>query len=137
MLTLIRTRQAAPRLFVQRAVGVTEFGGPQALYLAEVPAEPLEMRQERLHVRAATVNPSDTNYRAGPHFPDETAPWIPGMDVAGGSVQGGLVLPAVKDGGAVTAVRGYRGDGQRGIRVFPVFVSEMAEEREALDRLRQ
>ncbi len=267
-----------------RAVGVTEFGCPEALHLVEVPAEPLGMGQVRLRVRAATVNPTDTNYRVGAyraHFPDETAPWIPGMDVAGevveigdgvdhlavgdsvmgvvvphgayredkvlsgnsvvrvpagtdavvaatlplngltarraldvmalqpgqvlavtgaagafggyvvqlaktegltviadtaetdeelvrglgadvvvrrgddvalrirekfpdgvdgladGSVQGPLVLPAVKDGGAVTTVRGYRGDGQRGVRVFPVFVSEMAEEREALDRLRQ
>ena len=37
-----------------------------------------------------------------------------GVDgLADGSVQDAAVLPAVKDGGVVTTVRGYRGDGQR------------------------
>ena len=56
---------------------------------------------------------------------------------ADGSVQDALVLPAVKDGGAVATVRGYRGDGQRGLRFFPTLVRRVAEDREALDRLRQ
>ena len=65
------------------------------------------------------------------HFPD-------GVDgLADGSVQDALVLPAVKDGGAVATVRGYRGDGQRGLRFFPTLVRRVAEDREALDRLRQ
>jgi NADPH:quinone reductase-like Zn-dependent oxidoreductase len=64
-------------------------------------------------------------------FPD-------GVDgLADGSVQDAAVLPAVKDGGAVATVRGYRGDGQRELRVFPVRVREYAEEAEALDRLRE
>lgn len=61
-----------------------------------------------------------------------------GVDgLADGSVQDELVLPAVKDGGAVATVRGYRGDGQRGLRVFPTLVRKVAEDRPALDRLRQ
>jgi NADPH:quinone reductase-like Zn-dependent oxidoreductase len=61
-----------------------------------------------------------------------------GVDgLADGAVQDALVLPAVRDGGAVATVRGYRGDGQRGLRVFPTLVRRIAEDRAALDRLRQ
>src|SRR3954468_23445891 len=61
-----------------------------------------------------------------------------GVDgLADGAVQDALVLPAVKDGGAVATVRGYRGDGSRGLRVFPTLVRRVAQDRAALDRLRQ
>jgi NADPH2:quinone reductase len=270
-----------------RAVGVTEFGGPEALHVVDVPAEPLGPGQVRLRVRAATVNPTDTHARSGAYAgrdPVKTPPWVPGMDVAGevvevgegvehvaagdpamgvvvpfgahggyredlvlpadsvvrapegvdavaaatlpmngltaraaldqmglrpgqvlavtgaagafggyvvqlakadgltvvadaseadeelvralgadvvvrrgddvadrireqfpegvdgladGSVQDVLVLPAVRDGGAVATVRGYRGDGRRGVRAFPILVRRVAEDRAALDRLRQ
>ncbi len=270
-----------------RAAGVTEFGGPEALHIVDVPPEPLGPGQVRLRVRAATVNPTDTYARSGAYAdrdPIKTPPWVPGMDVAGvvtevgegvghvvvgdlamgivlpsgphggyredkvlpgdsvvraprgvdavaastlpmngltarlaldlmalapgqvlavtgaagafggyvvqlakadgltvvadaseadeqlvrdlgadivvrrgndvadrirehapegvdgladGSVQDALVLPAVKDGGAVATVRGYRGNGQRGLRVLPTLVRRIAEDRPALDRLRQ
>ena len=270
-----------------RAVGVTEFGGPEALHPVDVPAEPLGPGQVRVRVTAATVNPTDTYARNGTYAgrdPVKEPPFVPGMDVAGvlaeigegvqtdlevgahvmgivvpsgahggyredivlpvgsiarvpagasdvaastlpmngltarlaldrmalqpgqvlavtgaagafggyvvqlaktegltvvadaaeadeelvrelgadvvvrrgddvaariraqfpdgvdgladGSVQDAAVLPAVKDGGAVTTVRGYRGDGQRDLRVFPVLVREYAQEGAALDRLR-
>src|SRR3954451_22696900 len=73
----------------------------------------------------------DVADRIRAHFPE-------GVDgLADGSVQHALVLPAVRDGGAVTTVRGYRGDGQRGLRVFPTLVRKVAQDRAALDRLRQ
>src|SRR3954451_8243711 len=270
-----------------RAAGVTEFGGPEALHVVDVPAEPLGPGQVRLRVQAAAVNPTDTHARAGAYAgrdPVKTPPWVPGMDVAGvvtevgegvehlavgdpamgivvpfgphgayredkvlpgnsvvrapegvdavaastlpmngltarlaldlmglapgqvlavtgaagafggyvvqlakadgltvvadaseadeqlvrnlgadvvvrrgddvadrirehvpsgvdgladGSVQDALVLPAVRDGGAVATVRGYRGDGQRDVRVLPTLVRKVAQDRAALDRLRQ
>jgi NADPH:quinone reductase-like Zn-dependent oxidoreductase len=270
-----------------RAAGVTEFGGPEALHIIDVPAEPMGPGQVRLRVAAATVNPTDTYSRSGAYAerdPQKQPPWVPGMDVAGvvvgvgdgvghvavgdavmgivvpagahggyredlvlpgdsvvqvpkgtdavaastlpmngltarfaldlmglqpgqvlavtgaagafggyvvqlgkadgltvvadaseadeelvrdlgadvvvrrgddvaarirqhypegvdgladGSVQDALVLPAVRDGGAVATVRGYRGDGQRGLRVFPTLVRKVAEDRAALDRLRR
>jgi NADPH:quinone reductase-like Zn-dependent oxidoreductase len=52
-------------------------------------------------------------------------------------VQDALVLPAVKDGGAVATVRGYRGEGSRGLRMYPTLVRRVAQDRAALDRLRQ
>jgi NADPH:quinone reductase len=270
-----------------RAAGVSEFGGPEALRIVQVPPEPLGPGEVRLQVHAATVNPTDTYARAGAYAdrdPVKTPPWVPGMDVAGivtelgdgvghlavgdlamgivvptgahggyredlvlpgdsvvpaprgadavaastlpmnaltarlaldqlgltpgqvlavtgaagafggyvvqlakadgltvvadaseadeqlvrdlgadvvvrrgddvadrirerfpdgvdgladGSVQDALVLPAVRDGGAVATVRGYRGDGQRGLRVLPTLVRRVARDRPALDRLRQ
>jgi NADPH:quinone reductase-like Zn-dependent oxidoreductase len=270
-----------------RAVGVLEFGGPEALHVVDVPAEPLWPGQVRLRVTAATVNPTDTYLVLGDYAdrdPVKQPPWVPGMDVAGvvvavgdgvahlalgepamgivvpsgahggyredlvlpagsvvrvpagvdavaastlpmngltarmaldrmgltpgqvlavtgaagafggyvvqlaradgltvvadaseadeqlvrelgadvvvrrgddvadrirehfpagvdgladGSVQDALVLTAVRDGGAVATVRGYRGDGERGVRVLPTRVSRAAEDRAALDRLRQ
>ncbi|MBB3082961.1 NADP-dependent oxidoreductase [Geodermatophilus sabuli] len=271
-----------------RAVGVTEFGGPEALHVIDVPAEPLGPGQVRLQVTAATVNPTDTHARNGAYAqrdPVKQFPYVPGMDAAGelveigpdvdtdlqvgervmaivlpsgahggyredlvvpaasvarspkgasdaeaatlpmngltarlaldlmalepgqvlavtgaagafggyvvqlakqegltvvadaseadeqlvrdlgadvvvrrgddvaarirelypdgvdgladGSVQDELVLPAVKDGGTVTTVRGYRGDGQRGLRVHPVLVRSYGEEQQKLDQLRQ
>ena len=270
-----------------RAAGVTEFGGPDALHLVDVPAEPLGPGRVRLRVTAAAVSPTDTHLVAGAYAdrdPVKQPPWVPGMDVAGvvaeagdgvdhlrvgdlamgivvptgahggyredivlpagsvvrcpagvdavaastlpmngltarmaldrmdldpgqvlavtgaagafggyvvqlakadgltvvadaseadeqlvrglgadvvvrrgddvadrirervpagvdgladGSVQDALVLPAVRDGGAVATVRGYRGDGQRKVRVLPTRVSRAAEDRAALDRLRQ
>ncbi len=270
-----------------RAAGVTEFGGPEALHLLDVPAEPLGPGEVRLRVAAATVNPTDTHARAGAYAdrdPVKSPPWVPGMDVAGvvselgegvehlavgdlamgivvptgahggyredivlpddsvvpapagadavaastlpmnaltarlaldqmalrpgevlavtgaagavggdvvplakadgltvvadaseadeelvrtlgadvvvrrgddvaarirehfphgvdgladGAVQDALVLPAVRDGGAVATVRGYRGDGQRGVRMYPTLVRRVAQDRPALDRLRR
>jgi NADPH2:quinone reductase len=65
------------------------------------------------------------------HFPG-------GVDgLTDGSLQGDVVLPAVKDGGVVVTVRGQRGDGRRGLRVHPVVVDDMAGDRDALDALRQ
>ncbi|WP_345771938.1 quinone oxidoreductase family protein [Geodermatophilus sabuli] len=60
-----------------------------------------------------------------------------GVDgLADGSVQNELVLPAVADGGTVTTVRGYEGNGERGLRVHPVLIRSYAEEQEKLDGLR-
>jgi NADPH2:quinone reductase len=57
--------------------------------------------------------------------------------LADGAVLDALVLPAIRDGGSLATVRGYRGDGQRGIEVHPTLVRRVAEDRPALDRLRQ
>lgn len=70
-----------------RAVGVTEFGGPEALHLLDVPEVHAGPGEVRLAVRAAAVNPTDTYARNGAYAQRPGAPtsmpWIPGMDVAG------------------------------------------------------
>jgi NADPH:quinone reductase-like Zn-dependent oxidoreductase len=73
----------------------------------------------------------DVASRVREHFPD-------GVDgLADGSVQDAAVLPAVRDGGAVATVRGYRGDGRRGLRVMPAWVRDYAQEASKLDELRE
>ncbi|MGY1810863.1 zinc-binding alcohol dehydrogenase family protein [Blastococcus sp. SYSU D00669] len=75
----------------------------------------------------------DVAARIREQFPD-------GVDgLADGAVQDERVLPAVRDGGAVATVRGYRGPagGERGLRFFPTLVRRVAQDRAALDRLRQ
>ncbi len=69
-----------------RVVGVEEFGGPDALKVFEVPSPEPGPGQVRIRVHAATVNPTDTLFRAGaqagiPRKPEP--PFIPGMDAAG------------------------------------------------------
>ena len=73
----------------------------------------------------------DVADRIREHFPD-------GVDgLADGAVQNELVVPAVRDGGAFTAVRGFEGEPQRGIRFMPTWVRTYDCEYEKLDRLRQ
>jgi NADPH:quinone reductase-like Zn-dependent oxidoreductase len=61
-----------------------------------------------------------------------------GVDgLADGAVQHTLVLPAVKDGGALAAVRTFVGESERGVVVHPVWVREYLKAHAELDRLRQ
>jgi NADPH2:quinone reductase len=61
-----------------------------------------------------------------------------GVDgLADGAVLNELAIPAVRDGGAFTAVRGFAGVPQRGIKFSTTFVRTYDREFEKLDRLRQ
>jgi NADPH:quinone reductase len=73
--------------FGMRAVGVVEFGGPEALRIVDLPERHAGPGEVRLRVRAATVNPTDTYTRNGDRAEMLRAagppPYVPGMDVAG------------------------------------------------------
>ena len=73
-----------------RAIGVTEYGGPQALREIDLPEEPLGPGQVRVRVRAAAVNPTDTYVVNGARnrsgVPRDVAD-VPGMDIAGEVVE--------------------------------------------------
>ena len=65
------------------------------------------------------------------HFPD-------GVDgLADGALLNERAIPAVRDDGAFTSVRGFVGEAQRGIRFSTTFVRSYDGEFEKLDRLRQ
>ena len=69
-----------------RAVGVSEFGGPDVLRIVELPDPHAGPGELRIRVHAATVNPTDTGLRAGARasqLKDIPPPYIPGMDAAG------------------------------------------------------
>ena len=101
-----------------RAVGVAEFGGPEALQVFEVPSPEPGPGQVRIRVHAAAISPTDTLFRAGAQagrIRKPEPPFIPGMDAAGvidaigpgndGRLSVGdrvvaLVLPTSSNGGA-------------------------------------
>ncbi|MFG2452820.1 NADP-dependent oxidoreductase [Streptomyces sp. NPDC048512] len=70
-----------------KAVGVFNYGAPEALEVADVPLPEAEAGHIRVRVHAAAVNPSDVLLRMG--FTDAwlseslTRPYRPGMDAAG------------------------------------------------------
>lgn len=68
-----------------RAVGVTWFGGPEALRVVDVRPEPLGSGDVRIRVTAAAVNPTDTLRRSGELGPDPRPdePVVPGVEAAG------------------------------------------------------
>lgn len=73
----------------------------------------------------------DVASRIRAHAPD-------GVDgLADGAVLNDRVIAAVRDGGAFTAVRGFQGTPQRGIRFSTTFVRTYDGEFEKLDQLRQ
>jgi len=74
---------------------------------------------------------NDVAARIRQHVPDGV------HGLADGAVLNELVIPAVRDGGAFTAVRGFKGVPQRDIKFTTTFVREYDGEFEKLDRLRQ
>jgi NADPH:quinone reductase len=68
-----------------RAVGFTEFGDASVLGIVTLPVPDPGPGQVRVHVAAATVNPTDIGFRAGGRALPEglNPPYVPGMDLAG------------------------------------------------------
>jgi NADPH2:quinone reductase len=69
-----------------RAVGVTEWGGPDALRVLDLPVPEAGPGEVRIRVYAAAVNPTDTLLRDGSRaeaLRDVPPPFVPGMDAAG------------------------------------------------------
>jgi NADPH2:quinone reductase len=69
-----------------KAVGITEWGGPEVLHLVEVPDPEAGPGEVRIRVHAATVNPTDTVLRSGGRahlVRDIPPPYVPGMEAAG------------------------------------------------------
>src|ERR1039458_5862600 len=90
-----------------RVVGVTEFGGPEALRVFEVPESHAGPGEVRIAVRAAAVNPTDTLIRSGARaemlakFPP---PYVAGMDGDGIVDEVDDGVSTVKVGDAVMAI---------------------------------
>lgn len=69
-----------------RAIGVTKFGGPEALEVVDIPLPHAGPGEVRIRVHAAAVNPTDTGLRSGAYgtrLGGLEPPYIPGMDAAG------------------------------------------------------
>lgn len=69
-----------------KAIGITEFGGPEALHLVDLPEPVPGPGEVVIRVHAAAVNPTDTALRSGATarmLKDIPPPYVPGMDAAG------------------------------------------------------
>jgi NADPH2:quinone reductase len=69
-----------------KAIGLTEFGGPEVLKVVDLPDPHPGPWEVRIRVHAAAVNPADITFRTGGRaakLAEWPAPYIPGMDVAG------------------------------------------------------
>lgn len=69
-----------------KAIGLTEFGGPEVLTIVELPEPEPGAGEVRIRVHAAAVNPTDITFRTGgraAQLAGRPTPYIPGMDVAG------------------------------------------------------
>jgi NADPH2:quinone reductase len=69
-----------------RAIGLTEFGGPEVLRVLDLPVPEPEAGEVRVRVHMASVNPTDTVLRSGTQaarFQGRPGPYVPGMDAAG------------------------------------------------------
>jgi NADPH:quinone reductase-like Zn-dependent oxidoreductase len=69
-----------------RAIGLTEFGGPEVLKVIDLPDPVPGSGEVRIRVHAAAVNPTDIMLRAGlarAWFEGRPGPYVPGMDAAG------------------------------------------------------
>lgn len=67
-----------------KAVGVAEFGGPEALQILDLPTPQAGPSEIRIRVKAAAVNPVDSLIRRGLAVaPGSQPPYVPGMEAAG------------------------------------------------------
>ena len=69
-----------------KAIGLTEFGGPEVLKVVDLPEPEPGPGEVRIRVHAVAVNPTDITFRTGGRAAQLAArptPYVPGMDVAG------------------------------------------------------
>jgi NADPH2:quinone reductase len=69
-----------------KAIGLTEFGGPEVLQVVDLPEPQPGPGEVRIRVHAVAVNPTDMTFRAGgraAQLAGRPPPYVPGMDVAG------------------------------------------------------
>jgi len=53
-----------------KAIGLTEFGGPEVLKVVDLPEPEPGPGEVRIRVHAVAVNPPDITFRAGRRYPD-------------------------------------------------------------------
>jgi NADPH:quinone reductase len=69
-----------------KAIGLTEFGGPEVLRVVDLPEPEPGPGEVRIRVQAVAVNPADITFRSGgraAQLAGRPAPYVPGMDAAG------------------------------------------------------
>jgi NADPH2:quinone reductase len=98
-----------------RAIQMTEFGGPEVLQLAELPAPEPGPGEVLVEVRRAGVNFADTHTRTNSYVKKATLPLVPGVEVAGVRTDTGQRVVAILSSGGYAELALARED-----RVFAV-----------------
>ena len=82
---------------------------------------------------------ADAVLRRGDDVADRIREVVPeGVDaLTDGSIQGALVLPAIRDGGGMASVRPFQAPDERGIRHHQIWISQYATAAEKIDGLRR
>ncbi len=121
-------------------IGVTGAAGAFGGYVVQLAkADGLRVVADASEADEALVRSlgADVIVRRGDDVATRMRDAVPGgVDaVADGAIQHQLVLPAVRDGGAVAAVRPFQGETERNITVHTVWVRDYQLEQAKLDRL--
>jgi NADPH2:quinone reductase len=69
-----------------KAIGLTEYGGPEVLEVVDLPEPHPGPGEVRIRVQAVPVNPTDITFRTGgraAQLKGRATPYVPGMDLAG------------------------------------------------------
>lgn len=139
----LTARQALDKLALQpgRVLAVTGAAGAVGGYVIQLAkAAGLSVIADAADADEELVREfgADDVVRRGDGFAAQVRAHYPeGVDgLVDAALMNAAALPAVRDGGAVATLRGYAGDGARGLRVLPVRVADYAEEREKLGELR-
>ena len=69
-----------------KAIGLSEFGGPEVLKVVDLPEPEPGPGEVRIRVHAVAVNPTDITFRTGgraAQLAERPTPYVPGMDAAG------------------------------------------------------
>jgi NADPH:quinone reductase len=82
-----------------RAIQVTEFGGPEVLQMADVPAPEPRAGQVLIEVDRSGVNYADTHQAEDTYLSASALPMIPGGEVVGHTPDGRRVVALVDGGG--------------------------------------
>jgi NADPH:quinone reductase len=107
-------------------LGVAE--GLRVIAVASLDDEPL---LKKLGAEAVVARGDDAAQRIRELVPE-------GVDgLIDGAVIGSAILPAIRDGGGLAAVRGFEGETERGITIHQVRVAEYAQNQGALEKLGQ
>jgi len=92
-----------------RAIRVSEFGGPDAVKLAEIESPRTGPDEVRIRVHAAGVNFADTLMVRGRYQATPPLPFTPGMEVAGEVIEAGDNIKWFKPGDRAIAVLDHGG----------------------------
>ncbi len=86
-----------------KAIGFTQFGGPEVLKILEIPIPELKSNQVLIEVKAISTNPIDTKVRIGRKggIVDENNPKVVGYDAAGVIVETGSDVKGLSKGDEV------------------------------------